>query len=88
MSSGFEVRKERAPIPVPDKPQSVKVNPAKHDDELEVIVKPVRGAKAYIYRMYVGTMSAEPIIMGASLKGRFIAGNLNSITRYWFQSWR
>lgn len=85
LSSGYGVKKLPAPIPVPETPQTVKVNPAKHEGELEIVFKPVKGAKAYALRMYTGSMDEQPVNIGACLKGRFVARNLNSLTRYWFE---
>ncbi|MBL0309875.1 MAG: hypothetical protein IPP77_09430 [Bacteroidetes bacterium] len=85
LSSGFEVRKQPSPIPVPAIPPTVKVLPATHEGQLVVVVKPVRDASAYLFRMYPGSLSEAPVIIGASVKkGRFVAQNLNGLSRYWF----
>lgn len=85
LSAGFEVRKQPSPRPIPAIPSTVKVRPASHEGQLVVVVKPVSNAKAYLFRMYQGSLNEAPVIIGVSVhNGRFVVQNLNSLTRYWF----
>ena len=85
MSAGFNISKQPAPKSTKNFVVKAGVNPG----EIELILKTVQQAKAYIWQYSVGSIPADEklwVYGGASTKAKFKLTGLESATKVWFRA--
>ena len=86
LSSGFSIRRSKTPAAITDAPVQLKVKAPLHENELEVVWKPVKKAKSYMIEYTREPESFAPILETAvTTRARFIASGLESGIKYWFR---
>lgn len=84
ISSGFDLVKEREPLPPLEKPEIIKVVDGTNAGELQVIISPVTGATNYMYQYTLDPLSAQSNWAGQnSTLSKALLKDLESGKKYW-----